>query len=373
MSSPQQAWVNMSNEDANSHTNLGIGRGLERARTERGLSLWQVEAATKIRVRYLRDLERENFDVLPAVYMLGSLKTYADFLGLDGEALSRQLKDWQESLQQEEDSKDEEPTNAERGGFLAALGSLPVIGDRDALEDDEDVGAPASVSGQSPRLYLGLGAVLLLVLAVALTTTLGGGDRPAVSQVSEPAITDPPSRIASSGNAEDSKDDERNQDAESKDDRSEARAELSDERDEKGDKEGQEQAKKSEGDADEAEPEETEDVAINPPSASTASASTASASTASASVSATAAASATSTPFATAPADASSTASTPASAAPDAAAPQAANTGVAPRPAVDQPTPRAAGAPAGARRVVVADGAGPVERIVGYVRIVRFR
>jgi hypothetical protein len=168
----------MSSEDANSHTNLGIGRSLERARTERGLSLWQVEAATKIRVRYLRDLERENFDVLPAVYMLGSLKTYADFLGLDGEALSRRLKNRQESPRQEEDSKDEEPTNAERGGFLAAFGSLPVIGGRDALEDDEDVGAPVSVSGQSPRLYLGLGAVLLLVLAVALTRTLGEETNP---------------------------------------------------------------------------------------------------------------------------------------------------------------------------------------------------
>ncbi len=74
----------MSSEDADSHTNPEIGRSLERARTERGLSLWQVEEATKIRVRYLRDLERENFDVLPAVYVLGSLKTYADYLELNG-------------------------------------------------------------------------------------------------------------------------------------------------------------------------------------------------------------------------------------------------------------------------------------------------
>ena len=362
----------MSSEDADSHTKPEIGRSLERARTERGLSLWQVEEATKIRVRYLRDLERENFDVLPAVYVLGSLKTYADLLGLDGEALSRQLKDRQASLQQEGDPADEEPVSVERGGILAALGGLPVIGDRGALEDDEDVAAPATATGQSPRLYLGLGAVLILVLAVALTTMLGGGDQPAVSQLREPAITEPPSRPVASGNVEDPKEDARNRAAGSGDDRSEAGAESSDERDTKDDQEGQEQTKKGEGDEDDVEPEVAQDVEIT----STASAGTASAGTASTSASATAAASATSAPFATAPAGASSTVSAPASGArvaEAAAAQQAANAGVAPRPAVDQPAPGAAGAPAGARRVVVADGAGPVERVVDRVRIVRFR
>ena len=74
----------MSNEDANSHLHTKIGRSLEQARTERHLRLWRFEEATKIRARYLQDLKRENFDVLPAVYVLGSLKTYADYLELNG-------------------------------------------------------------------------------------------------------------------------------------------------------------------------------------------------------------------------------------------------------------------------------------------------
>src|SRR3712207_4239075 len=82
----------MSGENRDPQSEPGIGRSLEKARKDRGLSLWQVEQETRIRSRYLRDLEREDFDVLPAVYVLGSLKTYADFLGLDGAALSRQLK-----------------------------------------------------------------------------------------------------------------------------------------------------------------------------------------------------------------------------------------------------------------------------------------
>ena len=70
-----------------------IGRFLEQKRKERGLSLEEVEQATKIRKRYLTGLEREDFAMLPdAVYAQGFLKTYANYLGLDGEALSQQLK-----------------------------------------------------------------------------------------------------------------------------------------------------------------------------------------------------------------------------------------------------------------------------------------
>ncbi len=71
-----------------------IGPVLEQARKERGLTLDDVEQATKIRKRYLAGLEREDYGVLPdAVYAQGFLKTYANYLGLDGEDLSRQLKD----------------------------------------------------------------------------------------------------------------------------------------------------------------------------------------------------------------------------------------------------------------------------------------
>ncbi len=71
-----------------------IGQVLEKARKERGLTLEEVEYATKIRKRYLAGLEREDFGALPdAVYAHGFLKTYANYLGLDGEELSRELKD----------------------------------------------------------------------------------------------------------------------------------------------------------------------------------------------------------------------------------------------------------------------------------------
>jgi len=63
-----------------------IGNSLREARYRQQLELTEVEQATKIRARYLRALEEESFDVLPAqTYVKGFLRTYADYLGLDGQ------------------------------------------------------------------------------------------------------------------------------------------------------------------------------------------------------------------------------------------------------------------------------------------------
>ena len=86
----------MEDEQGTSRTPNGdakIGPVLEKARKERGLTLEEAEHATKIRKRYLAGLEREDYGVLPdAVYAQGFLKTYANYLGLDGEELARQLR-----------------------------------------------------------------------------------------------------------------------------------------------------------------------------------------------------------------------------------------------------------------------------------------
>ena len=63
-----------------------IGNSLREARVRQGLDYPQVELATKIRAKYIRALEDEQFAVLPAQpYVKGFMRTYADFLGLDGQ------------------------------------------------------------------------------------------------------------------------------------------------------------------------------------------------------------------------------------------------------------------------------------------------
>ena|SRR5215211_986836 len=182
----------MSSEDNGSRTDPKIGRALELARKERGLSFKEVEEATKIRAGYLEKLERENFDVLPAVYVQGSLKTYANFLGLDGEGLVQQLKRQQASQL--------EPTYVEPRKEASDLPTIPlgtaaVVGSREAMEDEEDAGWTSFPAGINHYLYLGVGAFLVLV-AVVLAFILAGDRQPTVSQVREPLISQAPPEAA---------------------------------------------------------------------------------------------------------------------------------------------------------------------------------
>jgi cytoskeletal protein RodZ len=63
-----------------------IGNSLREARMRRGVDFAQAELGTKIRGKYLRALEDEQFEVLPAqTYVKGFLRTYAEYLGLDGQ------------------------------------------------------------------------------------------------------------------------------------------------------------------------------------------------------------------------------------------------------------------------------------------------
>jgi hypothetical protein len=67
---------------------LPIGEVLKRTRTRRKIDIRSVEQQTKIRIKYLRALENEEWDVLPGpAYAKGFLRTYAQLLGLDGDAL----------------------------------------------------------------------------------------------------------------------------------------------------------------------------------------------------------------------------------------------------------------------------------------------
>lgn len=63
-----------------------IGNSLREARLRQGFEFPRVEADTKIRAKYLRALEEEHFEVLPGeTYVKGFLRTYAEYLGLDGQ------------------------------------------------------------------------------------------------------------------------------------------------------------------------------------------------------------------------------------------------------------------------------------------------
>jgi len=81
-----------------------IGNSLREARERQGLGYPEIELATKIRAKYIRALEEEDFTAIPGdAYIRGFLRTYAEYLGLDGdvyvdEYASRFITSWRDEL-----------------------------------------------------------------------------------------------------------------------------------------------------------------------------------------------------------------------------------------------------------------------------------
>jgi cytoskeleton protein RodZ len=91
----------------------GIGSTLREARNRRKVELSEAESATKIRLRYLRAMENEQWDVLPGgAYTRAFIRTYASYLGLDGERLADDYR------------RQEGPAPAERPPRVEAAGSI---------------------------------------------------------------------------------------------------------------------------------------------------------------------------------------------------------------------------------------------------------
>lgn len=70
-----------------------IGATLREARMRARIDISELEAETKIRAKYLRALENEEWESLPGpTYIKSFLRTYADALGLDGKLLVQEYK-----------------------------------------------------------------------------------------------------------------------------------------------------------------------------------------------------------------------------------------------------------------------------------------
>jgi cytoskeleton protein RodZ len=137
-----------------------IGDQLRETRMRSRIDIAEVEAATKIRAKYLRALENEEWDLLPGpTFVKTFLRTYADYLGLDARMLVEEYRQRYERPSQQELTALRPNLAGRRGrrrrgviiapwmvlaaGFLLLVGALYLLGTW-----GDDGGEPGADSSQ---------------------------------------------------------------------------------------------------------------------------------------------------------------------------------------------------------------------------------
>ena len=136
-----------------------VGERLRAAREEKGLSLDEVAAQTRIPRRHLESVERSDWDQLPApTYTIGFAKSYASAVGLDRMEIGDELR-------------------SEMGGSRAPTTATEVF-------------EPADPARTMPR-WLVLAAIVAVIIVVLVMTWLNNRSLHDDNAVSQPAATAP--------------------------------------------------------------------------------------------------------------------------------------------------------------------------------------
>src|SRR4051812_26810517 len=145
-----------------------IGETLRETRMRRRIDMTEVEAATKIRAKYLRALENEEWDLLPGpTFVKTFLRTYAEYLGLDPRLLVEEYR-----------QRYERPSGQDMAPFGPGLGGR---GQRRRRRNRRPIG-PAVV------VVLGVAALLAALYALGRSGD-GGAEIPNTIATATPSAT----------------------------------------------------------------------------------------------------------------------------------------------------------------------------------------
>jgi cytoskeleton protein RodZ len=130
-----------------------IGATLREARMRERIDVSEIEAKTKIRAKYLRALENEEWGLLPGpTFVKSFLRTYADALGLDGKGMVEEYR-----------LHHERPSDA----MLEPIVSTP--------QSRRTRGRGGSGDGPSRGYVIAVSAIGLVIVALIALLALGGG------------------------------------------------------------------------------------------------------------------------------------------------------------------------------------------------------
>jgi cytoskeleton protein RodZ len=112
-----------------------IGATLREARMRERIDVSEIEAKTKIRAKYLRALENEEWGLLPGpTFVKSFLRTYAQALGLDGKALVEEYRLHHESpgeafepIVSAPGRRRRRPSSGPSRGYMVAVGAVSAL------------------------------------------------------------------------------------------------------------------------------------------------------------------------------------------------------------------------------------------------------
>jgi hypothetical protein len=157
-----------------------IGETLREARMRRRIDMTEVETATKIRGKYLRALENEEWDLLPGpTFVKSFLRTYAEYLGLDARLLVEEYR-----------QRYERPATQDLTPFSAARRARPPRRRR--------------LASMGPVLVIG-GFVIVLLAVLWLLGTLGNNDDETPAPPRQAQSTPTPAPTAGGGKKQNDK------------------------------------------------------------------------------------------------------------------------------------------------------------------------
>jgi cytoskeleton protein RodZ len=146
-----------------------IGATLREARMRARIDVSEIEAQTKIRAKYLRALENEEWSLLPGpTFVKSFLRTYAQALGLDGKSLVEEYR-----LHHERPSE-------------AMLEPIVAPSQRNRARS-----RPSGAGGSPSRGYVlavsAIGAVIVVLVVLLATSGGGSGKSPVATTKRQPA------------------------------------------------------------------------------------------------------------------------------------------------------------------------------------------
>ncbi|MDO8188089.1 helix-turn-helix domain-containing protein [Conexibacter sp. JD483] len=137
-----------------------IGPTLREARMRARIDITEVELATKIRAKYLRAIENEEWQLLPgSTFAKSFIRTYADYLGIDSRSLVEEYK-----------LRYERPSEQELRTVSPGLA-------RDRRGNRTSPRGGGGGGGGAPRWAITVGLLVILVAALYFIGTRGRDDK----------------------------------------------------------------------------------------------------------------------------------------------------------------------------------------------------